>query len=64
MKSNIDLSLESECSRCGGTGSIWNIGAVKSCPCVTCEGTGQQVTELGREILEFVQRRLKLTCKP
>ena len=53
MKYSIDLNLEKKCTWCGGTKTQWAGGE-----CHECDEDGMELTDLGRDILDLVKRRL------
>jgi DnaJ-class molecular chaperone len=52
MSVEIKIEFEHECYICGGR-STWT----RSEPCQTCNSTGRVPTELGRNLLEFLEHQ-------
>lgn len=52
MSVEITIEFEQECHTCYGR-SAW----MPSEPCATCRSTGKVPTELGRDLLEFLENQ-------
>lgn len=51
----IDIKFERECSKCYGNGYL--LSAEDRKPCERCRGTGRAATELGSDLLEFLEHQ-------
>lgn len=52
----LDVEFERECSQCYGHGYLLSVAEDRK-PCEQCRGTGRTATELGVELLEFLEHQ-------
>ncbi len=63
----VKVELEETCKSCDGTGVIdeWNskyVGGIVGEQCPKCLGIGVVITDLGREVIDFLKWRIKEEC--
>jgi len=52
----IETMFERLCPECGGTGVDWSTDDHIRPPCKACNGTAMVPTEIGRDLLRFLER--------
>lgn len=56
MSIEVNIEFERECYKCYGNGYLLSSKGEKK-PCERCCGSGRAPTELGRELLEFLEHQ-------
>lgn len=51
----INIEFECECFKCYGNGYLLSNKGTDAPACERCNGSGRAATELGRELLEFLE---------
>lgn len=57
MSVEVRIEFERECSRCYGNGYLLSVKGADRPPCDRCNGSGRVATELGNELLEFLEHQ-------
>lgn len=57
MSVEVKIEFERECSKCYGSGYLLSTKEEGKKPCERCHSTGRAATELGNELLEFLEHQ-------
>jgi hypothetical protein len=57
MSVEVRIGFEHECYKCYGNGYLLSSSGEEKKPCERCRGVGRAPTELGDELLEFLEHQ-------